>query len=202
MTKFKLPKGYSFEPPADELVNIQGVTIPPFGLYGGSAVTQDWDANGVHFVGCNASKTSETPAFKWRVFKKQGSGYVEVPLPFLATGRGTQGAHLYDGKAHAIAWEQKDFNFAEVPGFVAFPSIPSLAARIAALEAGGGGGVEGRAPIVIAADSPLGRLYVGPPYLPEHFDTPEETAKRMQKLLEALLHVRALLIATGVARLE
>lgn len=200
MTKFKLPKGYSFAPPDEG--DDPSILVGGQRLYGGADISDAWDADGTHWTWCLA--TGPDGKFRYRAFAqpKGAAAYTERPLPDSVDGRGNADVQWYDGKAHYSAWQGQQFYQNPVPGFVAFPSIPSLTARLAALEAGGGGDGGGRVAIVIAADSPLGRLYVGPPYLPEHFDTPEETAKRMQKLLEALLHVRALLIATGVARME
>lgn len=130
MPTFKLPKGYSFTPPP----SAQGLaeTVPDKG-YGGADISQAYDANGVHYVACNAWGPG-TPAFRWRAFKRQGSRYVEVPLPFLATGRGEIDVQWIDGALHAIAWTDATFQFDRVPGFASFPSIPSLLARLVTLE--------------------------------------------------------------------
>lgn len=132
MPTFKLPKGYSFTPPEGMTL---AETVPDKG-YGGADISQAFDANGVHYVACNAWGPG-TPSFRWRTFKRVGNRYVEVPLPFLATGRGEQDVQWYDGRNWGIAWTDATFQFDQVPGFAAFPSIPSLAARITALEAVG-----------------------------------------------------------------
>lgn len=127
MPTFKLPRGYSFTDPAQ-----QTATVPDKG-YGGADISQAFDAAGVHYVACNAWGPGD-PSFRWRAFKRVGARYVEVPLPFLATGRGEQGVQPYDGKDWAIAWTNETFQFDVIPGFASFPSIPSLEQRIAELE--------------------------------------------------------------------
>lgn len=129
MPTFKLPRGYSFDSPA----SVQSIGVPDRG-YGGADISQAFDATGVHYVACNAWGPGE-PSFRWRAFKRVGAKYVEVALPFLATGRGEQDVQWYDGKSWAIAWTGDQFDFNVIPSFVPFPSIPSLDARIAALEA-------------------------------------------------------------------
>lgn len=134
MPHFTLPDGYSFESPTDgQEPATLSATVPDKG-YGGADISQAWDAAGVHYVGCNAWGPG-TPSFRWRVFRFGGAGYVEVPLPFLATGRGELAALPHDGALHAIAWTDSTFQFDSVPGFAVFPSIPALERRIAALEA-------------------------------------------------------------------
>jgi len=150
MPTFKLPKGYSFDPPTE----IQSIGVPDRG-YGGADISQQFDATGQHYVACNAWGPGD-PSFRWRAFKRVGAGYVEVPLPFLATGRGEQDVQWYDGRAWGIAWTGDQFNFDIIPSFVPFPSIPSLAARIAILEALlTQAGLPSRSTVVAAPDDPL-----------------------------------------------
>jgi len=129
MPVFNLPDGYSFDPPP----SVQGIGVPDRG-YGGADISQAFDATGQHYVACNAWGPGD-PSFRWRAFKRVGAVYVEVPLPFLATGRGEQDVQWYDGRAWGIAWTGDQFNFDIIPSFVPFPSIPSLAAQVAALTA-------------------------------------------------------------------
>jgi len=124
MPVFNLPDGYSFDPPP----SVQGIGVPDRG-YGGADISQAFDATGQHYVACNAWGPGD-PSFRWRAFKRVGAVYVEVPLPFLATGRGEQDVQWYDGRAWGIAWTGDQFNFDIIPSFVPFPSIPSLVARI------------------------------------------------------------------------
>lgn len=156
MPAFTLPAGYSFEPPPD--VDVQSIGVPDKG-YGGADISQQFDATGIHYVACNAWGPGD-PSFRWRAFKRVGAAYVEVPLPFVATGRGEQDVQWYDGKDWGIAWTNDQFQFDIIPGFAAFPSIPALAQRIAELEA--------RLAAIAAALPPLvnaGTLTI-PPQLP------------------------------------
>mgnify|MGYP001565495767 CR=1 FL=1 len=128
MPTFKLPRGYSLTDPELRAVD----TVPDKG-YGGADISQEFDATGVHYVACNAWGPGDPP-FRWRAFRRQGARYVEVPLPFVATGRGEQSVQFYDGKDWGIAWTNETFQFDVIPGFVPFPSIPALEQRIKALE--------------------------------------------------------------------
>lgn len=177
MVKFKLPKGYSFTPPAD----VQGVTVPGYSPYGGADISQAFDAAGAHWVGCNANGPG-TPAFRWRVFRKLkgANSYVEMPLPFLATGRGELSIQE-DGKLHAIAWNGSAFEFGVVEGFASF--VPSPA----------------RAPILIPPNGHIAALWHGV-YTAADFDTPAETAVRVGKQLDAFHELMGLLEAGGVVR--
>lgn len=206
MSKFVLPPGYSFEPPPE--ITAQD-TVPGKG-YGGADVSQEWDYNGVHYVGCNATGPGDPP-FRWRMFKEVSPGrYEEVPLPFLSTGRGEQLVQLYDGQDWAIAWEGNTFNYGVVPGFARFPSMRELVERIQALE-----NIiinlepdtplpkPPKQPIPITKDSPLGKLYVPPPgveipYAAKDFDTDEEDAVRVGKQLMAIHQLVAILERQGL----
>lgn len=142
MPAFKLPKGYSLTPPE----SVQGVanTVPDKG-YGGADISQAFDANGVHYVACNAWGPGD-PSFRWRAFKRVGAKYVEVPLPFVATGRGEQDVQWFDGRSWGIAWTNETFQFDVIPGFVPFPSIPSIVRCLRGLT---------RGTVVAAGDDPL-----------------------------------------------
>ena len=94
-----------------------------FDLYGGAAITRVVDGAGAEWIGCTGKNASG--AFGFYAFKNG----VNVPLTPFCSGRGTIGA---DG--HWIAWEGAHFFTGALPGFVAFPSMVSLLARIAELE--------------------------------------------------------------------
>lgn len=145
LVPFQLPDGYSLEPPSDlrEQMDVLGITVPGEKLYGGADISDCYDAVSTHWVFCCASKEGDDPPFRFRAFARQSgeTSYSERPLPFIATGRGNADVQWIDGVAHATGWEGNAFYPAAVPGFVAFPSIPSLAERIMRLEASGGGDV-------------------------------------------------------------
>lgn len=207
MSKFVLPPGYSFEPPPE----ITAQDVVPGKGYGGADISQEWDYNGVHYVVCCATGPG-TPPFRLRGFKEIRDGvYEEVPLPFLATGRGEQATQLYDGQDWVIGWIDNAFEFGVMPGFARFPSIRELVERIQALE-----NIiinldpdtplpkPPKQPIPITKDSPLGKLYVPPPgveipYAAKDFDTDEEDAVRVGKQLMALHQLVAILERQGLA---
>ncbi len=113
---------------------------------------------------------------------------------FVSTGRGEQDIQWYDGDDWAIAWQGNTFNFDIVPAFVRFPSIPSLAGRITALETGR---PIGAAPIPIPPGGAIDALWTGV-YTAADFDTPAEIAIRVQKQLDAIQELVALLKVAGV----
>src|SRR5258706_920651 len=130
MTKFKLPKGYSFERTA-ELDAVGQILIDRQKLYGGADISDAFDAAGAHWTFCLATHND---LFRFRAFEmKQGETvYTERPLPDSVDGRGNADVQYgWDGTAHYSAWQKDQFYQNIVPGFVAFPSILSLAARIA-----------------------------------------------------------------------
>lgn len=138
MPRFKLPKGYSFDPPPDAVASI---LVDGAGLYGGADISDHYDALSNHFVLCCATGPGD-PAFRLRGFRRpfDGAKYAEVPLAIepagmVITGRGNSDIEWIDGTLHFAGWRDKAFFLGTIPSFVAFPSIPSLAARIAALEA-------------------------------------------------------------------
>lgn len=190
MTKFKLPKGYSFAPPDDDT---QDILIGGQKLYGGADPSDAWDADGTHWTFCNA--TGPDGKFRFRAFAQPAgvASYSERPIPDSVDGRGNADVQWYDGKAHYTCWQKDQFYQNAVPNFKAFPSIPSLAARIAALEAGGGVKV----PVEIPADGAIDVLYSGA-YAPTDLDTPQEVALRVSKQLAALNELVGLLKAAGV----
>lgn len=194
MTKFKLPKGYSFEP-SDE-GDTQDILIGGQRLYGGADISDAWDADGTHWTWCLA--TGPDGKFRYRAFAQPAgaAAYTERPLPDSVDGRGNADVQWYDGKAHYSAWMGAQFYQNAVPGFASFPSIPSLDQRIAALEAGGGG-AGGRVAVTIPIDGAIAALYRGV-YMPTDLDTPAEVALRVSKQLAALNELVALLKAAGV----
>lgn len=122
MGTFKLPKGYSLTDPDD-----QTITVPDKG-YGGADISQAFDAQGVHYVACCAWGPGE-PTFRFRAFKAVSpSRYIEVPLPFVATGRGEIAVLLHDGGLWAIAWTGENFFYGKVEGFAPFPTVAERAA--------------------------------------------------------------------------
>ena len=138
MPTFKLPRGYAFEPPADAVASI---LVDDRGLYGGADISDHYDAGGNHFVLCCATGPGD-PAFRLRGFRRAADSvkYVEVPLAIepagmVITGRGNSDIQWIDGVLHFSGWRDKAFFLGTIPSFVPFPSIPSLDARIAALEA-------------------------------------------------------------------
>lgn len=194
MPPFKLPHGYSFTPPADH----PSVLIGGERLYGGADVSDAWDSEGTHWTFCNATFAG---LFRFRAFaQKQGeTGYTERTLPDTnVDGRGNADVQWYDGRAHYSAWQGAQFYQNAVPGFVPFPSIPSLQAQIDALKGGAVGGTPApRAPIPIPADGPIAALWHGV-YTAAEFDTAPEIALRVGKLLNAVNELVGLLKAAGV----
>lgn len=182
MPHFKLPKGYSFDPPTDD----QGVLIGGQKLYGGADPSDAWDAADTHWAFCNA--TGPDGLFRFRAFAQPAgaANYTERPLPDSVDGRGNADVQWKDGIAHYTAWQGAQFYQNAVPGFVAFPSIPSLAARIAQLEGGAGAGTPATAhPIAIPPDGAIAALWHGA-YTAAEFDTAPEVALRVGKLLKAV----------------
>lgn len=197
MPKFKLPKGYSFDPPAEPDAQAQ-ILIDRQKLYGGADISDAYDAAWAHWTFCLA--TGPDGLFRYRAFeqKKGATAYVERPLPDSVDGRGNADVQWIDGKAHYSAWQKDQFYQGIVPGFVPFPSIPSLDKRIAALEQGGGGTPSlPHAAVPIPPDGAIAALWHGV-YTAAEFDTPAETALRVGKLLNAVNELVALLKAAGV----
>jgi hypothetical protein len=197
MARFKLPKGYSFEPPTAD-AQAQGVLVGGQRLYGGADISDAWDASGAHWTFCLA--TGPDGLFRFRAFRqKQGeASYTEQPLPDSVDGRGNADVQWYDGKAHYSAWMGAQFYQNAVPNFVPFPSIPALQAQIDALKAGVvGGSVTAHSPIPIPPDGAIAALWHGS-YTGAEFDTPPEVALRVGKQLAALNELIALLKAAGV----
>lgn len=189
MPKFRLPKGYSFDPPAVLDAQAQ-ILIDRQKLYGGADISDAWDAAGAHWTFCNA--TFET-LFRFRAFeKKRGETvYTERPLLDSVDGRGNADVQWFDGMAHYSCWQGQQFYQNIVPGFVAFPSIPSLAARIAQLEEVGpsGGGTPSVArPFVIPANGAIAALWPLA-YGPSEVDSPEEIAVKFNKLKAAVFEI-------------
>lgn len=192
MTKFKLPKGYSFEPPEDDE---QSVLVGGQKLYGGADISDAWDADGTHWTWCLA--TGPDGKFRYRAFAqpRDAAAYTERPLPDAVDGRGNADVQWHDGKAHYSAWMGSQFYQNAVPGFAPYPSIPSLDRRITTLEKGGGGG--GGPPVAIPLAGAISALW---PYLygPAEVDTPEEVAIKLNKLKAAFIELVDLLKAAGV----
>lgn len=188
---FRLPAGYSFEPPADQAE--PQVTIPGYTLYGGSTITDEYDAAGTHFVVCNAHGPL---GFRLYGFKRrQGeTAYTNVPLPDpVETGRGSGKHHRYSGGMGTIGWKDKEFFYDTMPGFVRFPShaetearLSEIEARIAALESDDGPLPKPDwVPLYLGIEAPARVLYRGS-YLPEHLDELHELVLRFNKLLAAV----------------
>jgi len=192
---FQLPEGYSFDPPpgVDQQVLIDGQK-----LYGGADPSDAYDAQNAHWVFCNA--TGPDKLFRFRAFWKEAASavYVERALPDSVDGRGNADVQWSDGRAHYMAWQGAQFYPGIVPGFAAFPSIPSLQAQINQLKLGvvgaPGAGIH---PVAIPPDGAISALWHGN-YTAEQFDTPEETALRVLKLLKGVNEIVAKLIEAGV----
>lgn len=128
---FTLPKGYQFAPSITE----QTIGVPGEHLYGGADISDAFDAAGNHWVLCLAK--GPDGVFKFRAFMapRGTEVYAEKPIPVTVSGRGNGDIQWFDGNFHYSAFEGETFFQGVVPGFAAFPSIPALVARIAALEA-------------------------------------------------------------------
>ena len=94
-----------------------------------------------------------------------------VPISPFCSGRGSVSK---DGTW--IAWEGSQHFEGALPGFVPLPHS---------------------APIAIPADGALAQLYIGV-YVAADFDTPAETALRVQKQLDAIQELTELLKRAGV----
>lgn len=193
MTKFKLPPGYSFEPPADH----PSVLIPGEKLYGGADPSDAWDAADTHWTFCNA--TGPDGLFRFRAFAmpKGETAYTERKLHDSVDGRGNADVQWKDGIAHYTAWQKDQFYQNAVEGFVAWPSIPELDNRITALELDSGGVPGAAHPIAIPLGGAIAVLWPYP-YGAAEVDTPEEVAIRLSKLKAAFIELVGLLKAAGV----
>lgn len=193
MTKFKLPKGYSFDPPADH----PSVLIGGQKLYGGADISDAYDAAGTHWTWCLA--TGPDGLFRYRAFwQKQGETlWSEQKLPDSVDGRGNADVQWWDGKAHYSAWMGAQFYQNTVPNFQPFPSIPSLDKRIAALEGGSISTPTPAHPIPIPPGGAIAALWPLA-YGPSEVDTPEEVAVKFNKLKAAFFELLMLVKEAGV----
>lgn len=108
--------------------------------------------------------------FGFYVFKNG----VNVPISPFCSGRGS-----IERNGTWIAWESSTHHTGALPGFVPLPS----------------GGES--PPVPIPNGGALASLYTGV-YVAADFDTPAETATRVQKQLDAIQELVALLQAAGV----
>jgi len=155
---FKLPRGYSSTPPEAEA----SILVDNYGLYGGADISDHYDAARNHFVLCCATGPG-VPSFRLRGFWRQAGRvkYEECelaiePAGMIITGRGNSDIQWIDGTLHFAGWRDKEFFLGTIPSFVPFPSIPSLADRIATLEVLlAQAGLPSRSTVIAAPDDPL-----------------------------------------------
>lgn len=96
---------------------------------------------------------------------------VNVPTQPFCTGRGS-----IERNGHWIAWEGSTYHTGALPGFVPLPS---------------------GAAVPIPPDGAIAALFTGV-YVAADFDTPAETALRVQKQLDSIQEVVELLKVAGV----
>jgi hypothetical protein len=141
---------------------------PGYTGYGGATITRRVDGSGALWVACCAK--SSAGRFGFYAFRNGES----VPLQPFCSGRGT----IHDDGVW-IAWEGSTKYEGNLPGWMP--------------KATGGG----RPAVAIPPAGALAALYTGV-YAPADFDTPAETAQRVQKQLDAIQELTELLKAAGV----
>jgi hypothetical protein len=143
-------------------------TFAGFECYGGATITCVVDGSGAEWIGCCAKKQSNG-AFGFYAFKNG----VNVPLAPFCSGRGSL---CMDGRW--IAWDGAVWYMGALPGFVPLPAGQ-------------------KAPTQIPPNGAIAALWHGE-YTGAEFDTPEETALRVEKQLKALNELVDLLKLGGV----
>lgn len=143
-------------------------SVPGYDLYGGATITRVIDGAGAEWIGCTARRLSDS-RFGFTLFRNG----VEVEYQPFCAARGTISE---DG--HWIAFNGKLYYSGPIPGFVPLPN-------------------NARPPVVIPPNGAIDNLYDGV-YVPADFDTPAEIALRVQKQLDALQELVALLKKAGV----
>lgn len=172
-------------PPGWELEN--GATdVPSPGQqstegYGGATMNWALDGAQVWFLGCCAKKDGGPLYFS--IFKLQNNALVNVPLSGAGTGRGWLDV-ASDGWMYWSSWEGSSIRPYGPPA-----RVPD-AVRASSGSSGGAG-------VPIPAGGAISQLYTGV-YVAADFDTPQETATRVQKQLDAIDELIVLLKTAGV----
>lgn len=148
--------------------------VPGLTFYGGATVTAAHDATGAEYmVAC--AKDNQSGLFG--LYALRGDNPVLIrPV----SGRGSVWVSLLDGKGRWIGWEGSTRQGGEIPGFVP-------------LAFGGAA----RPPVPIPPGGAISQLFQGT-YAAVDFDTPAETALRVNKLLAGVNELVALLKQAGV----
>ncbi len=147
--------------------------VPVLSFYGGATVTRAHDAVGKLFTVCCA-KNVQLNAFGLYSLK---DGIAQQIAP-LTSGRGSIWVSLFDGTASWVGWKDNDPPLGgPIPDFVPFKFTAQAA-------------------IKIPAGGAISQLWHGE-YTATEFDTPEETAMRVEKLLKGVNEEIDLLIQGG-----
>ena len=164
--------------------------VPGIIFYGGATVTRAHDATGQLYTCCCAK---DAASGKFGLYVLNG----DTPILIRPVrGRGSVWISLFDGHAYWVGFDgNAPPQGGPIPGFAPFVSLIALAERLAAVEAGGGGGA--RAPLAIPAGGAIASLWPHP-YTPAEVDTPAEVAIKLTKSNAAVLEMVELLKAAGV----
>lgn len=149
-------------------------TFSGFEGYGGATITREVDGAGAVWIGCCAEPSGGR--FGFYVFKNGQN----VPISPFCSGRGS-----ISRSGTWIAWEGNTHHTGALPGWTPLsgadlPPTPPTAGM----------------PVAIPPGGSLASLYTGV-YVAQDFDTPQETAQRVQKLLDALQELTDLLTKAG-----